>query len=196
MILAIFGSELASSTQTAAAAPLPTTLGGASVTINGVAAPFYYASPGQLNVQIPYETPISGSVDLVVSNGGQTASMKIAMSAAAPGIFVDSSGGVVPASSASRGDTIVLYITGAGAVTPSPGTGATPASGVTPTPSRAVTVTIGGVSATTTYVGVPSWAVGVVQINVQVPSSTVVGTRAVTVAVGGTTSSAATLTVR
>ncbi|MBS1874480.1 MAG: Ig-like domain repeat protein [Acidobacteria bacterium] len=196
MILAIFGSELASSTQTAAAAPLPTTLGGAWVTINGVAAPFYYASPGQLNVQIPYETPISGSVDLVVSNGGQTASMKIAMSAAAPGIFVDSSGVVVPASSASRGDTIVLYITGAGAVTPSPGTGATPASGVTPAPSRAVTVTIGGVSATTTYVGVPSWAVGVVQINVQVPSSTVVGTRAVTVAVGGTTSSAATLTVR
>ena len=69
--------------------PLPTVLDNVSVTVNGVAAPLYYISPTQLNVQIPYETPASGKVTLSVGNNGQTASTMIQMSAAAPGIFFD-----------------------------------------------------------------------------------------------------------
>jgi hypothetical protein len=50
MILSVFGSQLASGTQVASSLPLPVSLAGASATVNGVAAPFYYASPSQLNI--------------------------------------------------------------------------------------------------------------------------------------------------
>ena len=127
MVMSIFGTQLALSTNIGSTLPLPTVLDNVSVTVNGVAAPLYYISPTQLNVQIPYETPASGKVTLSVSNNGQTASTTIQMSAAAPGIFFDSgSGAIVPTATATRGQTIALYLTGAGAVQPSVATGAAP----------------------------------------------------------------------
>src|SRR5262249_6140665 len=52
MILTLFGSNLANSTESASSVPLPKSMGGVAVTINGIAAPLYYISPTQLNVQI------------------------------------------------------------------------------------------------------------------------------------------------
>jgi uncharacterized protein (TIGR03437 family) len=69
MILSIFGSDLAPSTQSASSPPLPLSLAGVSVTVNGATAPLYFASPGQLNVQIPYETG-GGPAAVGVNNNG------------------------------------------------------------------------------------------------------------------------------
>jgi len=52
-IIAIFGSQLASTTAAAVGFPLPGDLKGTSVTINGTAAPLYFVSPGQINAQMP-----------------------------------------------------------------------------------------------------------------------------------------------
>ena len=71
MILAIFGTQLSLTTVNSSTAPLPVKLDNVSVAINGVAAPLYYISPGQLNVQIPYETSTTGTAHIVVSNNGQ-----------------------------------------------------------------------------------------------------------------------------
>lgn len=195
MALAIFGTNLALTKNSASSLPLPTVLDNVFVTVNGVPAPLYYISPLQLNVQIPYETPTSGKVALVVGNNGQTASTTIQMAAAAPGIFTDASGAIVPTAAAARGQTMTLYLTGAGAVQPSVTTGAVPGSGTTPVPAQTTLLTIGGVQASTTYIGIPSWSVGVLQINFTVPLTAALGSQSVVVRVGGVASAGAALTV-
>jgi hypothetical protein len=55
-IASIFGRNLAASTAIAGSYPLPRTLAGTSVAVNGVAAPLFYVSPGQINFQVPFST--------------------------------------------------------------------------------------------------------------------------------------------
>lgn len=199
MLLSIFGSQLASSTASAGSVPLPAQLGGASVTINGVNAPFYYASATQLNVQIPYETPSNSSAVLVVNNGGLTASAHLGIASVAPGIFADSNGAPVPNSSGSRGQTLVLYFTGGGLQTPSIATGAAPSPSTAipnlPRPSQSVGVSVGGVPAQVQFVGTPAGLVGVTQLNYTVPANAPLGVQNVIVSVGGIPSSAVKLNV-
>jgi uncharacterized protein (TIGR03437 family) len=51
-IFSIFGENLAEP-ELRFGPPLPTTLGGTSVTVGGIAAPLFYVSPGQINFQVP-----------------------------------------------------------------------------------------------------------------------------------------------
>jgi uncharacterized protein (TIGR03437 family) len=184
MALSIFGSQLALSTASASSAPLPDSLQNVSVTINGVAAPLYYVSPTQLNVQIPYETPTSGTVRVVVRDNSQTASSNITMAAAAPGIYTGGND-MISSSMEKAGQTLAMYVNGAGALNPTVADGSTPSSGTTPVPTGATLVTVGGVTASTTYVGEPGWSVGVLQINFTIPSGAGTGTLPVVVSVGG-----------
>jgi uncharacterized protein (TIGR03437 family) len=207
MILSIFGAGLAPSAQAAGYVTgetgdvaLPMSLAGVSVTVNGQLAPLYYISPTQLNVQIPYEVG-SGPAVLGVNNNGQLASFVFPVAASAPGIFTDGNGNVVPNSSATRGQTIILYITGEGDETsPEPLTTGWPPDPSTalknlPKPRLPVTVTVGGVAATTTFVGIPYGLTGVTQINYTVPSTAPLGVQPVVVTVGGVASQPAHLTV-
>ncbi|MBM3756472.1 MAG: hypothetical protein FJW38_21095, partial [Acidobacteria bacterium] len=52
-VASIFGTSLALSTASASSVPLPATLGGVRVIVNGRAAPLFYVSPGQINFQLP-----------------------------------------------------------------------------------------------------------------------------------------------
>ena len=198
MILSVFGSQLAGSNQSAGAVPLPLSMGHVAATINGEAAPMYYVSPSQLNIQIPYETN-TGNATLTVNNNGQVATTTFTVSAAAPGIFTDSTGALVPYATASHGQAITLFVTGYGTVLPQISTGAAPASTAPlsslPAPAQSTSVTIGGAPAQTLFVGVPPNLVGVLQINFIVPSGIPTGTQSVVVNVGGVNSTAAKLTV-
>jgi uncharacterized protein (TIGR03437 family) len=199
MVLSVFGSNLSPVTASAPRVPLPTELGGVQATINGVTAPIYYVSAGQLNIQIPYEAPVNANVTLVVSNNGLTTSTTLPTSAAAPGIFVNANGAPVPNTTSGRGQTASLYITGAGLVSPTVATGAAPAAGTAtanlPKPNQNVTLTIGGANAQIQFIGIPVGLVGVVQVNYTVPSQAAVGSQPVIVTVGGVASSPAALTV-
>src|SRR5689334_8488340 len=55
-IVAAFGSNLATTTQSATAQPLPTELGGTSVEVNGRKAGLFFVSPNQINYVIPDAT--------------------------------------------------------------------------------------------------------------------------------------------
>ena|SRR5579872_435355 len=55
-IASLFGQNLAATTASASGFPLPTTLAGTSLTVNGVAAPLFYVSPDQINFQMPSAT--------------------------------------------------------------------------------------------------------------------------------------------
>lgn len=56
-IATIFGAFAGFPTgQPQSAGPLPTSLDGVQITIDGVAAPLYYVSPNQINIQVPWQT--------------------------------------------------------------------------------------------------------------------------------------------
>jgi uncharacterized protein (TIGR03437 family) len=198
MILSIYGTALGSFAQSTATIPLPQYLAGFEAMINGVVAPLYYVSPNQVNVQIPYETN-PGPATLIVGNPYANLTYNFTVSAAAPGIFTFQNGSINPFPSATRGQTVTLYVTGEGQVAPSLATGATPAdrteTGSLPKPRLPVTVTVGGAAATIQFIGIPSGLVGVTQINYTVPSAIATGVQPVIVTVGGVASPAASLTI-
>jgi uncharacterized protein (TIGR03437 family) len=197
MAMSVYGTNLALSTQTAYALPLPLTMAGASATVNGVPAPLYYVSPGQLNIQIPYGTTV-GTAVLAVSNNGQ-ATYSFPVSASAPGIYMGSGNAVVPNASGSRGQIYTLFLTGAGEVSPPVSNGAAPTGSQVPVPLLSVSMTIGGVAVPPQgmiYVGIPSRSVGTLQINFTVPPNAPLGLQPVVVTVGSAASAAANFTVQ
>ena len=193
MILAVFGSLLAGSAESAAVLPLPTTLSGVSATVNGTPAPLYYVSPGQINLQVPYSI-VTGPAILQVTYNGQTTTASFNVSTAAPGIFA-ANGSPVPDQTAKRGQTVSLYITGEGAATPALVSGSLPPAGITARPVQAVSVSVGGIPASLAYVGVPAWAIGATQINYTVPANAPLGAMPVIVTVGSIASASVILTV-
>ncbi len=84
-IMAVFGSQFlnAASPVFAGSVPLPTTLGTSSTTevlVNGVAAPLYFASYGQIDFQMPENVPAGMATVQVVRDGksGNLISVEVA----------------------------------------------------------------------------------------------------------------------
>jgi uncharacterized protein (TIGR03437 family) len=204
MILSVFGTGLNnSSTPTGAAQslPLPLTLVGSAATINGVAAPYYYASNGQLNIQVPYETPLGDAVLTVTGYIGQTFNFAFTVVPAAPGIFVDSRNDApVPSETGSPGQEVLLFITGEGLVTPALATGASPAPGTPladlPKPKLPVSVTVANLPAQIVFLGIVPGIAGATQINYIIPANAPKGAQPVVVTVGGVPSPAAMITLQ
>ena len=183
-IVSVYGTGMGSLAQAAASTPLPQFLAGFEAWVNNVPTPLYYVSPNQVNLQIPYETPV-GTAQLMIGNPYENSpNFPITVSSAGPGIFTFQDGTINPFPSGTRNQTVTLYITGDGAVRPSVTTGDIPAAGIVPKPRLAVTVTVGGVPATTTFIGIPSWSVGVTQINYTIPPTAPTGRQPVVVTVG------------
>jgi uncharacterized protein (TIGR03437 family) len=199
-ILSVFGTQLASASQSASSLPLPLSLGGVSATVNGIPAPLYYVSPTQLNIQIPYETG-SGTAVLGVNNNGSVAFFTFSVTPSAPGIFTDPNHGsaLVPVSTAKHGDPLLAFITGEGEVSPPLFTGAAPFSAtplvLLPQPAMPVTVTVGGVPAVIAFAGIPPGLAGVTQVNFVVPNGVPSGQRPVVITVGAIASPPAMITV-
>jgi uncharacterized protein (TIGR03437 family) len=198
MLLTVFGTQLSPVTLSAGVLPLPLELSGVSATVNGVSAPLYYVSPGQLNVQVPYETG-TGLAVLGVNNNGQVASFPFTVAPAAPGLFTAPDGSLTPAATARQGQTAVAYITGDGDTTTFLITGASPPTGTAtsklPRPRLPVTVTVGGLAATVSFAGTPVGLVGISQVNFTVPATAALGVQPVVVTVGGVRTQTGRLTV-
>ena len=197
MALSVFGTGLAPAIQLDGVLPLPLTMQGVSATVNGVAAPLYYVSPGQINLQIPYETGARTAV-VGINNNGKVASFQFNTDLTAPGIFVQN-GNLVPIASGKPGDVLVLFMTGEGDVNPALFTGASPAAGTAvnqlPQPRIPVTVTVGGIAAEVQFEGIPTLLVGTTQINFAIPLNVPSGVQPVVVTSNGVASPAANITV-
>ena len=188
VLMTVFGTGLSPVTRSANALPLPLDIAGVSATVNGVSAPLYYVSPGQVNVQVPYETG-TGLAILGVNNNGQVASFPFTVAPAAPGLFTAPDGTLSPSGSARQGQAAVAFITGDGDTTTFLITGASPPSGTAtvrlPQTRLPVTVTVGGLSATVAFAGTPPGLAGVSQVNFTVPAATPLGFQPVVISVGG-----------
>jgi uncharacterized protein (TIGR03437 family) len=212
-ILSVFGTNLAPATGNAYGVPLPTMLAGASADVNGYSTAFYYVSPTQLNLQIPYEVaPSSGEslVTLTVNNNGATVAYSFYVSAGAPAIFTTNAQGtgqgailnlsyqLVDASNPAIPGTTYLqiYCTGLGAVSNTPADGAAalsdPLSQTTVTPQ----VTIGGVQVTPSFSGLAPEFVGLYQVDALVPAGITANSAVpVILSLGGVNSNTVTIAV-
>ena len=88
----LFGSGLASATVADTfdhtVGSFATAAGGTTVTVDGRLAPLTYVSPGQINFQIPWSTPVGSPVKVQVTRDGVASNgAMILLSAAAPSAF-------------------------------------------------------------------------------------------------------------
>lgn len=97
----LFGGVVAAATTTAQTADWPTTLGGATITLRDAAgtsrqARIYYASPSQINYELP-EDAAEGYATITVAAGGQTHTANTYIVPVYPGIFTVSADGLAAA---------------------------------------------------------------------------------------------------
>jgi uncharacterized protein (TIGR03437 family) len=212
-LIAVYGGNLSEGVGLGTSLPLPQQLMGTQVLLANQPLPILYTSAGQLNVQVPYGVPVNTQLQLTVQHG-TTLSLpeSLVVAAAAPGIFtVNESGtgqGVImksdgvtlaqPATPASIGETVVIYCTGLGAVTPAVTEGSPAPFSPLAWTVNPVTVTIGGVAAPApSFYGLTPGLAGLYQVNVAVPSGIATGDAVpVTLSVAGQTSPPVTIAVR
>jgi uncharacterized protein (TIGR03437 family) len=177
-IVAIYGTSLGPATgiRTAfdpATGALPTTSGGVSVAVDGVAAPLYYVGATQVNAQIPYEAGGKQQAGISVTyNGVASAVASIQLVASAPrlqpGIFNQDGSLNSTDNPAPRGSIAILFATGTGPTNPPIITGRAAAVPYSP-PLGSVRVSIGGQDAQIIFAGLAPGTAGVTQINVEIP---------------------------
>ena len=194
-IISLFGARFANENNLASELPLERELGGVSVRIGGQDAPLYFAGPGQINAQMPFEVSPGDSVPVAVRVGDLlTAPQNYLIAPTQPSIFSTNQQGtgqgevliantgivVAPVGSipgretrpAESGEFLSIFCTGLGATSPTVGAGEPGAGEAVTTP---VTATIGGVPATVRFAGLAPGFVGLYQVNAVVPGGVVPG---------------------
>ncbi len=178
--IALFGTGLAKSQQTASP-PYPPSLNSVTVQINGKAAPMYFVSANQINCIVPFG--LTGTTaTITVTNGTVTSNtVTVPLAPTAPGMFSTAQNGtgagairhadfslVSTTSPAVGGETVLIYLTGMGAVTTAvaDGVGSTGADNTVAQP----VVLVGGLQGTVAYSGLAPGFPGLYQMNVTLPA--------------------------
>jgi len=189
-IVAVYGDFLLGAPAGASSVPLPTSLGGLSLAFGpyGIEAPLFYASNGQVNLQLPWG--LTGPVTLTATINGQVSALQtVNLAQVAPGIFtvnsqgtgagaiLDSNYNLIGATNpAGAGATdILIYCTGLGPVSNTPANGAAASATQLSTVATMPTVTIGGVNAPVLWAGLAPGTVGEYQVNAMVPANAPIG---------------------
>jgi uncharacterized protein (TIGR03437 family) len=186
-------------------AKVSTNIGGVQVICQpgGIPAPLTYVSSTQINAVIPYELAGALNPTLQVKSGGQTsATYSLTSAPTALGVFTLNGSGSGPAAAlnddgsvntpsvpASKGGSIVLYVTGEGQTAPSGITGkvttVAPVVPLTPQPILPVSAQVGGQPAIVEFYGeAPGFIAGVMQVNIRIPHDSLSGNVPVQVSVG------------
>jgi uncharacterized protein (TIGR03437 family) len=187
-LLTLYGTNLADSLVVAPAIPFPISLGNVQVTINGVAAPIYYVSPTQISAIVPYELTAGIAQVQVITDGNPSNSVTMFTNETSVGVFSVPPGGlgygavlhqngtlVSPASPAAIGETVSVYLTGLGTVSPGIADGAAGPVSTLSQATNTITADIGGTTATITYSGLAPQLAGLYQVNLTVPSGVTAG---------------------
>jgi len=178
----LYGAGLSSTTLQAPSLPLQTTLGGVQVMVNGRAAPLSYVSPIQISLIVPYATTESFVTFQVINNGTSSNKVTVYAAATAPGVFTTTTNGVGPGAvrhadnspvtqdnPAKVGETLQIFVTGLGAVTPPVQDGAGAPSSPLSLVNADVGVYIDTLQAQVVFKGLTPGLAGLYQINCVVP---------------------------
>ena len=199
-VISIFGTNFIASAAGATKVPLPTNLSGVSALINGTPAPLFYVGPGQINAQVPYSVGPGAATLQVNAPNGTSSTVQFQVAQAAPylnslngrAIAVDVNNNLItPQNPARVGSTVVVYFTGVGPVNAPVTTGAGSPAGTSTLQNFA---TIGGATATLTYLGLTPQSVGLAQANIRIPNLST-GDYPVLLNIGGVNSNTALVAV-
>ena len=188
-LVTLLGTNLGPSTlQIASSLPLPTTLGGVQVLVNGVPAPIYYVSSTQISAIVPWETSASVAQFQVVNSGVTSNAVTEVVNKTTPGVFTNPANGIgyaaaehqdgsviTPSNPAQPGETISVYLTGLGDVFPGVADGAAGPSSNFSTTTNQIAAYIAGTQATVTYSGLAPGLVALYQSNLTVPATVTSG---------------------
>jgi uncharacterized protein (TIGR03437 family) len=151
-LVSLFGSNLVP------AAPS----GDASLSVNGVPAALLFASPGQINAQLPAGLPPGPTTAVLQQPGMPPAAIRFTIASAAPGIFTrgpdlaaaeNEDGSLNSAANpAGANSAVTVYVTGLGT-----------------TPADQITAMIGGHAVRVSYAGPAPGSPGVNQVTLRVP---------------------------
>ncbi len=202
-LVTIFGEHLSSveGIVSASGFPLPTRLGGTSVTVGGTEAPLFTVAnvegSEQINLQVPWEIQGRTTTRVVVNNNGRTAGVEVEVLRAHPGIFFraeeEGLGAILHGENyslvtfdrpARKREAVVIYATGLGPVAPAPRTRF-------PAPAEPLSrtrflprVTVSGVPAEVLFSGLAVGFAGLYQVNIVVPANAPSGPAVVIIEVG------------
>ncbi len=178
------------------APPLATTLGGARVLVNGVAAPLFYSSYGQIAFQLPADVPLGQAIIQVERDGNMSNKVSAEVKARAPKVLrmgvkdfgaiynaTDGSyplpAGAIPGLNthpAKPGDVLTIYAIGLGLTDPWPASGQ-PAPSSEPFARMVVTPQVNfgggllGAIATPDFAALTPTYAGLYQLNVRIPDN-------------------------
>jgi len=191
-IAAVFGEQLSQqSPALGSELPLVRELGGAKVLVNGIEAPLFFSSEGQINFQMPYEIPPGEARVQIVRDSQPGNTITVRVVAKSPRILtflgnyaialhpdkalaVPETPGVF-SRPASPGDVLELYTIGFGPTAPAVPTGEAaplePLSHVVPTPTLFLGSGLLPVAVTPAFAGLSPTFVGLYQVNFTIPAN-------------------------
>jgi uncharacterized protein (TIGR03437 family) len=165
----LFGASAAASQY-----PLPFSLANTFVAIEGVRAPLFYTSSGQIELQAPWDIPIGDATVIVSVNGTMSNSFDSAMQPATPAIIgVTHADGtlITTQSPATGGEIIVIYMSGLGALNTYPVLGAAAPGVPLSMVAIAPQVSLGNAALTVLFAGLTPGMAAVYQVNTALPQS-------------------------
>lgn len=195
-IVSAFGANMSSVTAAATQLPLPTSIGDVTVLVDGRQARLFFVSPGQINYQLPPDTPAGVANVAVTSRGQMILQGTVPVSTVSPGMFTaNASGDGAPAGVLLRVrangqqayESLVRFDAAQSRLVPAPivrragdqlflilyGTGLKSAPNADGNASNGVAesvlATIGGVNAPVIFAGAAPGFVGLEQINIRIP---------------------------
>jgi uncharacterized protein (TIGR03437 family) len=178
-LISIFGTGLSPVVSTAPALPLPISMADVSVTVNGVAAPLLYVSPGQINAEVPFAIAPGRAMLKVRVGGSASPPTAVNVIASAPGVFADGAGQAAalnvdgsrngPETPAAAQSFVSVFFTGQGAVSSPQDDGVAP-TGLVKATGVPIFATVGGTTAEVQFVGLAPTYSGLAQMNLRVPA--------------------------
>jgi uncharacterized protein (TIGR03437 family) len=204
-LFSFYGANMATSTDVASGSPWPTTLGGATVKINGTAVPLFYASPTQINGQVPYELTIgSTGTAMVTANGLNSGNVTFTVSASSPGILVfgdnravvvNANGAVnTAATPAKPGEVAVAYFVGTGLLDNAVATGKAAPRDPLSRPNLPYKIFLGQTECQVLFLGLTPDYIGLAQANFTLPDLPP-GDYPLTIAIGNEVSNGPVITI-
>jgi uncharacterized protein (TIGR03437 family) len=194
----------------AGALPLPLSIGGVSVLINGAAVPLLaVANVGgqeQINFQVPFGVAGAAARMRIRRGGVESAEAEVPVLAHQPGIYAREGRAILVRNSdntlvtaerpAEAGGLYYFYASGLGEVENAPAAGAGGPTSPLARTRTAAAVTVGGVPCEVLYAGLAPGLAGVYQVNIRLAASIPAGDAAMVVRIGGVASPSVPVAVR
>jgi uncharacterized protein (TIGR03437 family) len=201
----VYGEHFTDAPATAGQVPLPQALGGASLLIGAREAPLFYASPGQLNAQVPPDLPPDAQYSTVILSGDRyTVADPVVVVSTRPALAT-TAGAVVAwhsdlslvsaAAPVRDGEEITLLAGGLGATEPSVTAGSMPSPEVTAQVRTPIQLHIGGRMATVRSAALAPDLIGFYRVVFTLPDGLPVGSHPVVIEQDGVRSNDAVISV-